>query len=98
MGGQLQKNVNINPITSNSELYSLVGAYIGEYKRLNRVSYGDIGSYVGCSRQAIHSLVKGNGTYSSSLFLCRVAGVFGLSLIELLDEARKLPRVERVVK
>jgi len=91
MGTQtLVKVDNAKSIESRDEIYNLVGDYISAYKVLNKVSDSYIARHVGCTKQAIQSLRAGNGSFSSSLFIAKVSAVFGLSLVDLLFEARKL--------
>ena len=91
MLGTLQKPDNITSYVSNGELYGLVGHYVSVYKALNGISDVDVAREVGCTRQAIQALRKGKGAYTSSRFIARVAAAFGLTLVQMLDEARKLP-------
>lgn len=77
---------------SNKAVLSLVGTYISHYRRLNGYSDSLIALRVGCSRQAIHSLRRGNMTICSISFVSRIAEAFGLNFVELIDEARKLPK------
>ena len=84
------KVVNIRVIESNMELTRLVGSYIAYWERLNSKGDADLARLVGCSRQGIWNIRKGLTKYCSITYLSCISLAFGLTLIELIDEARRV--------
>lgn len=81
-----------NVSASNTGIIGLVGAYITHYKRNNKTSDEKIAKRVGCSPPAITQLRNGKITHCSITFLSHVAEAFGLDIVTMLDEARKIPQ------
>ena len=86
----LPKVDNTSIHASNLTLIRLVGVFLDYQAALNGLSNLVMSQMVGCSRQAIYNTRKGLMNQCSLSFLSRIAGAFGLTLIELIDEARRV--------
>ena len=85
-----KESANIDCLKSNKELIRLVGLYISYQERLNGWNDASIGRAVGCTKQGIYSVRHGITQTCSISFISHIARVFGFTLVELIDEARRV--------